>query len=191
LAAFNGHLLRPATWAKSLGISSTRLQQALSTGEQQGLWHLYPAWRSSEETRKSLAPRLFFSSPGLPLQAVGISTPEALELMPQPALAWQHFVAIQARMLLQHLEWYHYRSAYGARLDAVGVQQGTVQIVLAGVWEHLPPFGRGYTNARRSLGKPPVILVTPNGPVYAQGVGRLTCGIEYLHSVLRELGLLI
>lgn len=188
-AAFNGQLYKPSAWARSLGITVHQLQQLLSDGQHQGIWQLWPAWRSPEETRKTLPQRLYFQNPAHALHAWGIHQHSALESSPLAPLAWQHFVAMQARLLLPHLDWYHYRSAYGARLDAVGVQQGAVQLALAGVWEHLPPFGRGYTNARRHLGKPPVILVTPNGPVYAQGVGRLTTSIEFLPSVLGELGL--
>lgn len=185
LAGQQGGLVNYAALGASLGISAPTVNAYVDFLENAFLIRRLSPYFTNVGKRLVKAPKLYVRDSGVLHHLLGLRTHVGVLGHLVAGGSWEGYVLQEIiAQLPADLAPFFYRTSNGAELDLVLEQNGRIALAIEVKLSDAPKLSKGITQALADLGNPPLLVVTPNGPVFPLRPGVWACGVGELAGQL-------
>lgn len=165
IAHQHGQLLNVSNLARSLGVSSPTVSNALYYLEEAMLIRTLKPWHHNSAKRLVKTPKIYIRDTGMLHYLLSLNSYEQLLGHPQAGNSWEGFVIQQILSVTPGgMQPYFYRTAAGAELDMLLVNGNRVEYAIEIKLSTAPQLSRGNTEAvSDTAGKHHIVIVPVTG----------------------------
>jgi len=165
LSSLQGALLNASNLAKSLGVSSPTVSNAISFLERSFLIRLLKPWHSNIGKRLIKSPKIFIRDSGIINHLLGITSYEDLLRHPMLGNLWEGYVIEDIiNTLKDEYQFYFYRTADGTECDLLIFKGNQCLAAIDGKFSPSPKRTKSMTIAMKDLQAKNAFYVVPECP---------------------------